>query len=270
MFLIESDSLFKPIHRPDAVAAAGDFLFVYDDKKIGLTLENALPLVGDVFSPTEKTYCFGHINNQQCLLWNPHDSSTLNFIETRFSHPGLAKELYQAALIGNHIAHWRASHRYCGKCAARMVDKIDEQALICPQCAYIAYPKISPCAIVLITRGEEMLLARSPHFRPGIMSALAGFVAVGESVEQTVAREVKEEVGIEVGQLKYICSQPWPFPDSLMLGFTAKYISGEIMIDNHEIEEAGWFHMNNLPPLPNKMSIARHLIEMHLHCMGKK
>jgi NAD+ diphosphatase len=105
-----------------------------------------------------------------------------------------------------------------------------------------------------------MLLARSPHFPPGVLSTLAGFVSVGETVEQAVVREVKEEVGIEVNNLKYICSQPWPFPDSLMLGFTAEYVSGELKIDEKEIEFAGWFGKDNLPELPCKTSISCYLI----------
>ncbi len=264
MFSIPDNSIFKPAHQPNAIAKEGDFLFFYDDKKIGLTLENTIPILKIGSPSTDTTYCFGHINHRQCLLEYKNYSADLQFIESPSSYLHLPEEIYQAVAIGSHLYHFRMSHRYCGKCSSLTLDKKDEQALICSACSHIIYPKISPCVIMLITRGREMLLARSPHFRPEMMSTLAGFVSIGETIEQTVVREIKEEVGIEVENLKYVCSQPWPFPDSLMLGFTAEYKSGEITIDNREIEKAGWFDKDNLPLLPNKMSIARYLIETHL------
>lgn len=270
MFLIDNDSSFKSIYRPNATVEIGDFLFSYKNGNIGLTSENKIPALTLLPNTDNKVYCFGHIRNRQCLLWDAYHSDDLNFSEARLSYQLLSEELYQAVAIGNHINHWRNSHRYCGKCGSFMTDKIDEQALICSQCAYIAYPKISPCAIVLISRGDEILLARSPHFMPNVMSTLAGFVEIGESVEQAVIREIKEEVGIRVNNLKYICSQPWPFPDSLMLGFAAEYEAGEITIDSKEIEKAGWFNKNNLPQLPNTMSIARYLIDKHLKKYNEK
>jgi NAD+ diphosphatase len=118
--------------------------------------------------------------------------------------------------------------------------------------------------IVLVTRGDEILLARSPRYVPGMYSTLAGFVEAGESVENCVAREVREEVGVEIKNIQYLGSQGWPFPHSLMLGFHAEYASGEIVMQEEEIEDAQWFKLDNLPPLPFHRSIARYLIEVYL------
>jgi NAD+ diphosphatase len=131
----------------------------------------------------------------------------------------------------------------------------------CPSCGLLTYPRISPAVMVLIRRGDELLLARSPHFRSGMYSALAGFVEAGETVEHAAVREVREEVGVEIANLRYFQSQPWPFPDSLMLAFFADYAGGEITPDPSEIEAAGWFAIDELPTLPDPVSIARRLID---------
>ena len=131
-------------------------------------------------------------------------------------------------------------------------------------CKLSVYPRISPAVIVLVERGDEILLARSPHFVPGVYSTLAGFVEPGETLEGTVRREIHEEVGVHVDNICYFGSQPWPFPNSLMIGFRADYASGDLTIDGVEIEAAGWFRRDNLPKLPFKVSIARSLIEAFL------
>ncbi|MCK4608689.1 MAG: NAD(+) diphosphatase [Gammaproteobacteria bacterium] len=267
MLLINNHSTFKPLHQPCPVPEEKDFLFCYENNKIGLTLNNELPIVSDIAALTDKSklHCFGQVDCHKCfLLERDQLKFPLNFKQIRLANSLLSSERYSAVALGNHIAHWRANNIYCGKCGADMEDHILERARFCPACNNIVYPRISPCIIVLVTHGEKMLLARSPHFPPQIMSALAGFIEPGESLEQAIIREVKEEVGVEINQLQYVASQPWPFPDSLMLGFTAKYVSGDICIDNDEIESADWFDRNNLPPLPHEMSIARHLIELHL------
>ena len=159
------------------------------------------------------------------------------------------------------LMDWRKNHRFCGRCATPTAMKSDEFAMACPSCGLLAYPRISPAVMVLVSRGDDLLLARSPHFRPGMFSALAGFVEAGETIEQCAAREVREEVGVEIANLRYFRSQPWPFPDSLMIAFFADYAGGEITPDPSEIEDAGWFPRSALPPLPDHASIARHLID---------
>ena len=175
---------------------------------------------------------------------------------------GLAgAEAFALAGRASQLMDWRKNHRYCGRCATPTTMKTTEFAMACPACGLLAYPRISPAVMVLIGRGDELLLARSPHFKPGIFSALAGFVEAGETLEQCAVREVREEVGIEISNLRYFRSQPWPFPDSVMLAFFADYAGGENTPDPSEIEAAGWFSRQALPPLPDQASIARHLIE---------
>lgn len=159
------------------------------------------------------------------------------------------------------IVEWDRTHQYCGRCGNRNQRKEKERAKICPQCGLHSFPRLSPAIIVAVTRGEELLLARSAHFPQGLFSVLAGFVEPGETVEECVVREVKEEVGITVGNIRYFGSQPWPFPHSLMLGFTAEYMEGTLELDPAEIAEAGWFRADALPSVPGQISIAGCLIQ---------
>jgi NAD+ diphosphatase len=131
----------------------------------------------------------------------------------------------------------------------------------CPACGLVAYPRLAPAMITLVTRGDEALLARGVQFRAPMYSCLAGFVEPGESLEQAVVREVREEVGVEVGDVRYQASQPWPFPHSLMIGFRAEWVSGDIEIDPSEIVDAQWFRYDELPSIPPRISIARRLID---------
>ena len=162
------------------------------------------------------------------------------------------------------VGNWDLNHRFCGRCGSRNRLVPNERCMRCPECGLDSYARISPSMIVLVTRGDEVLLARSPRFVPGVYSTLAGFVEPGESAEECVAREVHEEVGIEVGNLQYLGSQAWPFPHSLMLGFHAEYVSGEIVPQADEIEDARWFPIDQLPPLPIHRSIARYLIDLYM------
>jgi NAD+ diphosphatase len=168
------------------------------------------------------------------------------------------------------IVEWDREHRYCGRCGAETARKPGELARVCLRCGLHHFPRISPAVIVRIERGDEILLARSPHFAPGVYSTVAGFVEPGESLEQTVAREVREEVGVEVTNVRYFGSQPWPFPHSLMIGFVADWASGEIRLQEEEIEDAGWFRVGSLPGLPSRLSIARALIDDFIALSGRR
>jgi NAD+ diphosphatase len=156
---------------------------------------------------------------------------------------------------------WDRTHQFCGRCGTPTQHREHERARQCPACALIAYPRIAPAVMCLIRRGQEILLARSPHFLPGMYSALAGFVEPGESLEQCLAREVLEETGVSIANPRYFASQPWPFPHSLMIAFVADYAGGEITPAPDEIEDAQWFALDALPKLPNRISIARRLID---------
>lgn len=172
------------------------------------------------------------------------------------------------AVLGraSQLLEWNRSHRFCGRCGERTERSREEQARKCPGCGALHFPRLNPAVIVSVRREREILLGRSPHFQPGVYSVLAGFVEPGESLEETVAREIREEVGIEVAGIRYFGSQPWPFPHSLMIAFTAEYAGGELRIDHRELEDAGWFRADALPKLPAPLSIARVLVE---HFIGE-
>ena len=173
----------------------------------------------------------------------------------------MADDYFALAGRAVQILAWDRSHQYCGACATPTVLKPNERARECPQCKLVSYPRLAPAVMVLLRRDDQILLARSPHFPPGMYSALAGFVDPGESLEQTIVREVQEEVGLRVTNVRYFASQPWPFPHSLMIAFTADYLDGVVTPDPGEIEDAQWFDLNNLPRLPSKISISRRLID---------
>lgn len=168
-----------------------------------------------------------------------------------------------AALSGRayQILEWDRNHQYCSRCGTPTETRADERARACPACGFTSYPPVSPAIMILVTHGGKLLLARKPAFPPGRYSALAGFVEPGETLEDTVARETREEVGVEVRNIRYFGSQPWPFPHSLMVAFTAEYAGGEIRPDGVEIEEARWFDPDRLPKLPPPISISRRLID---------
>jgi NAD+ diphosphatase len=173
----------------------------------------------------------------------------------------LPDEELGAAALAVRIVDFERNTRFCGRCGGTMEPSRSERARCCPVCHLTAYPRVSPAIIVLVQKGDGILLARSPRFPPELHSVLAGFVEAGENLEHAVIREVREEVGIAVTSIRYFGSEPWPFPDSLMIGFTAEYAGGEIVVDNNEILSAGWFDRDHLPKLPLRMSIARALID---------
>ncbi|WP_458376566.1 NAD(+) diphosphatase [Pseudomonas pergaminensis] len=173
-------------------------------------------------------------------------------------------ETYKMLAYAAQVATWSQQHRFCGACGTPTVMLKEERASCCKYCRLRFYPKISPCMIVLITRGEEVLLARSPSFAPGLYSTLAGYAEPGESMEGCVTREVREEVGIEICNLRYKASQSWPYPHSMMFGYHADYVRGEIVPQPGEIEDARWFNLHELPTLSSHRSISRYLIELFI------
>lgn len=190
--------------------------------------------------------------------------SGMLFQGLRAAHGRLGADLFRMGGRAFQIVEWDRNHQFCGRCGSPTELKADEVARRCPQCGLMQFPRLSPAVIVLIRRGDEILLARSPHFAPGIYSTIAGFVEPGETLEDAVRREVAEEVGVQVTNLRYFGSQPWPFPHSLMVGFTADWAGGEIEMQEQEIEDARWFTRETLPGLPSSFSIAHALIQSYL------
>lgn len=160
------------------------------------------------------------------------------------------------------LAHWREFHRFCGRCGGSTRLELHERVLACSACSALYYPRIAPCVIGIVVRGNECLLAHNARFADGLYSALAGFVEAGENAEQALIREIREETGIEACELEYIGSQPWPFPSQLMLGFIARYRSGEIAVDGVEITHAQWFTADDLPQIPPPHTISGKLIRI--------
>ncbi len=173
----------------------------------------------------------------------------------------IAEELVWAAGRAGQLVHWHCNHRFCGACGKPTEDHPRERAKICPGCGRVNHPRVSPAIIVAVVRDRRLLLAHSPRFPSKFYSVIAGFVEPGETLEECVRREVLEEVGIRVRKIRYFGSQPWPFPDSLMVAFTAEYAAGEIVVNPAEIADAGWFSDDALPPIPPPISIARRLID---------
>lgn len=187
----------------------------------------------------------------------------LNDKELRAMLAELAPEEYRKIAAERMKAHHEATNRFCGKCggAMRHHAKAEENAYVCEKCGYLAYPKISPAIIVLVTKGDKILLQRNSHYGLKNWTLVAGFVDPGENFEDAVRREVQEEASIKVKNIRYFGSQSWPFPSTIMVGFTAEYESGELTPDGEEVTASGWFAKDALPEIPLPGSIARALID---------
>ena len=177
-----------------------------------------------------------------------------------------SKEFFMGAGVANQLEEWLTGHKFCGSCGGLTQPHPNERALVCKPCKRHYYPRINPCVIVLVVREDKMLLAKSSRHNADFYSCLAGFMEVGESPEDTVKREVFEEVGVHVGKIKYLSSQSWPFPSQLMLGFIAQYESGDINPEPSEIADAQWFGADDLPNIPSaRISVAGKLISHFLN-----
>jgi len=185
----------------------------------------------------------------------------MTFQSLRRLYGALDEEMFWVAGRAFQIMDWDRTHQYCGKCGSPTKDKADERAKVCPTCGTVSFPRMSPAIIVAVVRDKSILLAHAARFPGDMYSVLAGFVEPGESLEDCVRREVKEEAGLDVKNIRYFGSQPWPFPNSLMVGFTAEHAGGEITMDEKEIVDARWFTADHLPTIPDKISIARKLID---------
>ncbi len=180
---------------------------------------------------------------------------------------------YRHAFQAVQVVDWDKNHQYCSRCAAP-VERVPvtvgppELAKRCERCRLSFYPRISPAVIVLVERGDTVLLGRNARFPGAMYSTLAGFVEPGETLEEAVVREIREEAGIEVRAIRYFGSQPWPFPDSLMIAFTAEHESGDLHPDPSEIADAGWFRADAMPVVPPRLSIARALIDAWVRRQG--
>jgi NAD+ diphosphatase len=270
---------FEPNHiEPEDTDHGDAWYFVFSRGELICKSEQGAPapITGDDFRwfdmEVRSKHFLGHYLNRPCFAVSAKGKPSEGF--SSMGLRGLLGRTEQALFYlagrAQQIIEWHDTHQYCGRCATPMEDHPADRAKHCPKCRLINYPRLSPSIIVLITRGEEMLLARNAAWPNGMYSTLAGFVEPGESIEQTVHREVFEEVGLKVDKLTYFGSQSWPFPNSLMLGFHAQYADGEIVCQDEEIADAKWFTKDNLPQIPPKTAISGWLIEEFLQQLGKR
>jgi len=245
--------------------------FAFQDSKLLVRMEEGrprIPSLQDVAltgSGLSWTHYFGTWNDMSCYaVCLAEDVAPVDGYETiglRGLFGRMDENLVWAAGRAGQLVHWHRNHRFCGRCGAPTADEMKERAKRCPACGLLNHPRVSPAIIVAVVRGRRLLLAHSQRFPSKFYSVLAGFAEPGETLEECVQREVFEEVGVRVKNIRYFGSQPWPFPDSLMVAFTAEHAEGEIRVDPAEITDAGWFAAGEFPEIPPPISIARRLID---------
>lgn len=268
--LLTPDSFSPLLAAPADAADPLFFLFRGDELLVregDLALPGAMPeALSALASPSQP---IGLLQQRYCqVAWLERSAAPPEghaFRKLRSLFGAIDDGLLAVAGRGVQIAEWARTHRYCGNCATPTEQVPGERCARCPACGHSAYPRISPAMMVLVKKGDAILLARHKHSPAPFFTALAGFLEAGESVEEAIHREVFEEVGLRVRDLRYHASQPWPFPHSLMIAFTAEYDGGEIRLDENEIAEARWFGPGEeIPRIPQNISIASHLINAHL------
>lgn len=247
-----------------------DYILCYKENTVLLRR-----LDGDYALPQKKDFKFGLKDEESIFLFSLNSLSCflLPFIskeedddfiyEEIFNLRNLSrKEVAWAGSVGHQLFSWYRQNQYCGKCGFKTLHKADERAIQCPKCSTLVFPKISPAVIVAITCKDKILLAKGSHYRGNFFSLIAGYADIAETLEETVLREVKEEVGLDVKNVKYYKSQPWPFSGSMMVGFFAEADEGKpLLLDPSEIIEAHWFKRGSLPPYSPSISIAGDMIE---------
>lgn len=261
---------FAPSHRLPAVLSPTALAFAYAGSKLvvsGSVESPTIPTLGELEAAGLRgaRHYLGELEGVPCVaialegVDSPPPGFEMAGLRSFFFR--LPDRLLAIAARAFQVADFDRSHRYCGRCGTPTQAREGERARECPSCGLVAYPRVSPAMMALVTRGRELLLARSARFASGVYSALAGFVEPGETIEDCIRREVREEVGVEIGEPVYFASQSWAFPHSLMIAYTAEYAGGAIRLDDPEIEDARWFPLDALPKLPPAVSIARRLID---------
>ena len=266
---IADDLPFTPAVAPPDRLEGHVQWFVFRKRELLVTAAGVLPKKEDLdrfrLGPERSLY-LGTLGDVHCFAAQVPDASTpppgMTYRDLMSLFASLDPSLHQLAGRAIQLLEWDRTHQLCGACGGSTEPSAVDRSRICQDCGLAQFPRLSPAIIVTVERDDEILLARSPHFPPGLYSTLAGFVEPGESVEECVAREVYEEVGVEIDEIRYFGSQPWPFPNSLMLGFVTTWRGGDIRIDGQEIVEAKWFHCDEMPTrFPGNVSISQWLID---------
>lgn len=248
-----------------------DLWLIFKDKQI-LIKEDKGKIITPTFKDVEKfinglesKYHLGELNGIQCFCGEINScvefSGEFKLLSLRKGAAVIDKDIFPIWGRAAQIIHFHKINRYCSVCGSENKPSENEFSMECSSCKYTTYPHVCPAIIVGITDGDKILLANNKNFPEGLHSVIAGFLDVNETLEDCVKREVFEEVGIKVKNIKYFDSQPWPYPNSIMIGFTAEYESGEIKVDGDEIVHADWYEKNNLPMIPDETTIARRIID---------
>lgn len=261
---------FSNLYRSNKAIEETDYVFHYKGDTLLLKTrgdEFDIPQKRDFIDISDKTECnfLFTLNDIPCfLIWDEPKNESSQFIykEISFFRATKQHEVAWVTILGFQLMSWYSQNRFCGKCGTGIQQKPDERALICPNCNTTVYPKISPAVIVAIICNDKILLARNANFTGSWFSLIAGYADVGESLEETLIREVKEEVGLDIKNIRYYKSQPWPLSGSMMIGFVAEADENQpIVIDEKEIVEAAWFKRGNLPQHSSTISIAGEMID---------
>jgi len=238
--------------------------FAIADQRLAVVQGGAAPTV-PVGEVDASWLYLGQLGAEPCFARQVDAAAPLpvdgELVALRQLHGALADDDFAIAGRALGLLTWDAHHQFCGRCGAATERSAVERARVCPRCTLAHYPRLSPAVIALVERDGRALLARNARFPVAFHSCLAGFVEVGETLEEAVAREIHEEAGIHVTDVQYAGSQPWPFSSSLMIGFTARWAGGDLVLAPDELAEGGWFAPDELPPLPGAISISRQLID---------
>ena len=245
-----------------------DLVLCYKNNRILLKNSETgyeIPVFSDFknISETSLQFLFS-LNSTGCFLLNeqPAEEDPLQYRDIWILRSFNKKGLAWAGAVGHQLFTWFNDNRFCGRCGSKTVLKTGERAIECPGCRNIVYPRISPAVIVAITCNDRILLARGKHYRGSFYALIAGYNDIGESLEETIVREVKEEVGLDVKNIRYYKSQPWPFSGSLMIGYSAEADDSQpLTINENEIETAAWFTRGSLPEHASNISISGDMIE---------
>ena len=263
-FFFQSDALLLPVDFPDSLINSGLPLELSKDfEKAAIDLFE-IPAIDSPVNRHDSVIRAVSVPPQAALPDNWR-SVPVRRVLALFSTAETGAVDGGAVIRACHIAQWRQNSRFCGTCGAKNNDVRGEAQRVCPECGRTEFPRICPAVIVVITDDKDrILLAHNKRFKAGVYSHISGFNEAGETLESTVIREIDEEVNIKVKDITYVRSQPWPFPNSLMIGFKARFLSGTILPDGDEIEDAAWFNRDNLPELPAEGSLSRFLINRWL------
>lgn len=255
----------------NAEPSDNDLIFIFKENSLLFRIENGeyfIPKRNDLkglANETKGNYLFSFNETPCFLVWTAEVKEDKQFVykEISFFRIIKQKEIGWISIVAYQLMNWYLQNRYCGKCGSQTTEKTDERAIQCPACGHLVFPKISPAIIVAILKGDQILLARNKNFPVDWYSLVAGYADIGESLEDTVIREVKEEVGLDVKNISYYKSQPWPLSGSMMLGFIAEVDDSQIIqVDHKEIDDAQWFKRGCLPNHPpSSISIAGEMIE---------